>query len=63
MSKREYKNVHSETHRAPQREGKGRPLLGAGVLPPNHDGTSLPPNAEKLPHMEKPVFPISTFNS
>lgn len=37
MSKEEYKNVHNETHRAPQREGKGRPLLGAGALPPNCD--------------------------
>jgi hypothetical protein len=47
MSKGEYKNIHNETQKPPQREGKGRPLLCAGVLSPNHDRT-FPPNCGEV---------------
>lgn len=48
MSKGEYKNVHNETQKPPKREGKGRPLLYAGVPPANQDPTSLLPNGREV---------------
>lgn len=48
MSKGEHKNVHNETQKPPQREGKGTALLCTGVLPPNHGHSSLLPNDREV---------------
>lgn len=48
MSKGEHKNVHNETQKPPEREGKERTLLSAGVLPPNHGRSFLLPNGREV---------------